>query len=390
MLDIVAERGYGGVTVRELAARAGVSTRSFYQHYPNLETCFLSVYQVVVRRVLRGIEAAALGAHDANRRLRRVVGGLVDEWASDPNAARLMLLDAYAGGLPALKRARLAARSIEARVGECLDYPRDAASLAPLAAESIVAGILTAARSCLLDGEGDLGDLADPLGGWAAAYHELPAEQIEEAKSLSHRVPANGGDDASSGVEERLTVAPEGDRALLLTAAARLVASQRKADLGLEDIASTAGISRRGFEVEFSDPEACIAAAHRLYADRLIDRVVRAEKLVAAGDACHPLALLGSELATDPTLAVLCFSDVAIAGPRLVRSHQRFLARVACLAAGTTEPAGPTAEASAGALWGSLRQRVVMGRAAQAQELARALTSLALLPLQAASQLSAS
>jgi AcrR family transcriptional regulator len=386
MLEIVVEHGYDGATVRELSARAGVSTRSFYQRYPNLEACFLAVYQIVVLRVLRGIEATASDTDGPARRLHCAVGAIVDEWASDPRAAHLMLLDAYAGGLPALKRARLATRSIEARVGECLDYPRDAASPAPLAAEAIVAGIFTAARSCLLDG-GDLGGLRDPLGRWAAAYHELPAEQIEEAKRLSSQAPTNGSE--SSLAEEALAVAPEGDRALLLAAAARLVASQRKTDFRLRDIASTAGISRRGFELEFADSEACIAAAHRLYTDRLVDRVVQAEKLATGGDAPHPLSLLGPELAADSALAVLCFSDVAVAGPRLARSHQRFLARVAGLAAGTTGPAGPAAEASAGALWGTLRQRVVLGRVAQAEELAPALTSLALLPLQAANQLSA-
>jgi hypothetical protein len=102
------------------------------------------------------------------------------------------------------------------------------------------------------------------------------------------------------------------------------------------------------------------------------------------------LTSLGEQVATDSTLAALCFSDLAIAGPRLVRGHHRFLARVARLAAGTTEPAGVAAEASAGALWGVIRQRVVMGRTTQAQELASAFTSLALLPLQAASRVSTS
>jgi len=388
LLELVAEHGYAGITVRKLAGRAGVSTRSFYQHYPGKEACFLSAHQFAVRRVLQVVEEASCDAHGVvDRCLRLVVDAVIREWAAEPRAAYLMLVGAYAADLPALRQARLASRSIEARIGECLECAPDDAGLAPLAAEAIVAGVFTATRCRLLDGEGDLGDLCEPLGRWAAAYRELPAKRIEEI-SLAHLVATSHDEAPSSGGEERIAVAEDGDRGLLLTAAAKLVASRGRADLGLEEIASTAGISRRGFEAEFLDPEACVAAAHRLYADRAIDHVVRAEEDAAPA---AQLASLGAQVAADPTLASLCFSDVAIAGPRLVRSHHRFLSRVASLAAGTTEAPGPAAEASAGALWGLLRQRVVMGRAAQAAEIAPALASLALLPLRAeTSRLSAS
>jgi AcrR family transcriptional regulator len=127
LLEIVAERGYAAVTVRGVAARAGVSTRSFYQHYPNKEACSLSVHQLVVRQVLGAIEGADLDGCKGDQCLRAVVRA-IREWASDPRAAHLMLIDAYSAGLPALKQARLAGRSIEARVRECLDCVSDDAS----------------------------------------------------------------------------------------------------------------------------------------------------------------------------------------------------------------------------------------------------------------------
>jgi AcrR family transcriptional regulator len=383
MLEIVAGRGYVGVSVRDLARNARISTRSFYQHYPNKEACFLGVHQLAVRRVLRCIEAASLGAGTVAERLRLVVGAIVREWASDPRAARLMLLDAYAAGLPALKQARLASRSIEARIGECLDCASDDTTLVPLAAEGIVSGVFTAARSALLDGNGGLGDLADPLGCWAASYCELPAKRIEDVE-FAHPGPSSKVEATAWIGGEEGEGAPHGDRALLLTAAARLVTARGDADLGVEDLASTAGISRRGFNAEFPDPEACIAAAHGLYADRAIDHASRAsDESVPAGDARPAIASLATELVIDPALATLCFTDVAISGPRLAHSHHRFLSRVARLIAGEADPASVAAEASAGALWGPLRQRMVMGRVTQAWEIAPDLASLSLLPLQA-------
>jgi AcrR family transcriptional regulator len=376
LLEIVAERGYAGVTIRELARRAGVSTRSVYQHYPNKESCFLGIHQIVVHRLLRVMETeAAHGAGDVDRCLRCVVTAMVREWSSDPRAAHLMLIDAYAASPFALKQACLASRAIEARIGECLDDTPDKGSLAPLVAEGIVAGVFSAVRARLLEG-GDLDELCDPLGRWAGAYCELPEEQIAKA-GLAQPAATSAGASASWGEGEE-PLGLEGDRGLLLAATAKLVASRGTASLELDEIVSTAGISRRGFEAQFADLEACLAAAHQLYADRVVDHLARAEEKGPV-DACSRLA---GQLAVDPTLATLCFSDVATSGPRLIRDHHRFLARVAGMAAGNYETAGLAAEASAGALWGLLRQRVVMGRVAQASESALALASLALHPLQ--------
>ncbi|HEU4736555.1 MAG TPA: TetR/AcrR family transcriptional regulator [Solirubrobacterales bacterium] len=391
LLEIAAERGYANITVREITSAAGVSTRSFYKHFPSKEACLFGVHQLVVQRVLRSIEDASRVAQSGDRRLPLIVAAIVEEWASDPRAARLMLIDAYAAGPLALKRARLATRSLEARIGECLDYAPGPADLAPLAAEGIVAGIFTATRSCILRGKDDLSDIAEPLGRWAAAYHDLRVKQIEDALRLPPLIPTSDGTSAPLDDSERGAVA-EGDRALLLAAAARLVASRGQAELGLEEIASTAGIPRRGFEAEFSDLEACLAAAHRLQADRAIDRVERAEKRHGhSGGASAVVASLGVQRTTDPALAALCFSDVALSGPQLLRSHQRFMTRVAGLITDTPPASvGVGAEASAGALWRRLRRRVVMGRKTQVPEIVSSLASLASPPSRAeASRLSA-
>jgi AcrR family transcriptional regulator len=385
LLELVAEDGYARLTVRKLATRAGVSTRSVYQHYPNKEACLMSAHQAVVRRVLRSVEAAGLEAGSAEQRLALAVEAIVSEWASDPRAARLMLLDAYSAGASSLKQARLASRSLEARIGECLDYGPEGGGLEPLAAEAVIAGVSSAARHCLLNDEAGLGDLRRPLGRWAAAYHELPDWRTA---GLAHRGSLGFDQKASSGAGKKGgIVGPDGDRGLLLAATSKLVVARGNADLDLEDIASVAGISRRGFETEFESPEACVAATHSLCARRALERAVRSgEALVSLvsvlGEPRATFISLASQLAINPALGALCFSDVAMSGPELVRSHQDFLTRIAFLVAGSKAP-GPAAEASAGALWGPLHQRVVTGRATRAVEVVPALVAFALQPFPA-------
>lgn len=58
-VEVVAERGYAGASVREIAARAGISTKTFYQLYPDKEAAFLATYAAVDILVERMRQAAA-------------------------------------------------------------------------------------------------------------------------------------------------------------------------------------------------------------------------------------------------------------------------------------------------------------------------------------------
>ena len=61
MVELSAERGYEGVTVRSLTRLAGVSTRSFYKHFANAEECFAHTYDWLVQDALRRAYAARNG-----------------------------------------------------------------------------------------------------------------------------------------------------------------------------------------------------------------------------------------------------------------------------------------------------------------------------------------
>lgn len=58
-VEVVAERGYAGASVREIASRAGISTKTFYELYPDKEVAFLATYAAVDILVERMREAAA-------------------------------------------------------------------------------------------------------------------------------------------------------------------------------------------------------------------------------------------------------------------------------------------------------------------------------------------
>src|ERR1700691_626786 len=54
----VNERGFVATTISDLVAGAGVSRRSFYEHFENKEECLLATYDELVRRLTARMAAA--------------------------------------------------------------------------------------------------------------------------------------------------------------------------------------------------------------------------------------------------------------------------------------------------------------------------------------------
>src|SRR5262245_40898234 len=103
MVDLVAERGIAGVTIRGLASTAGVSTRTFYTHFPNAEECFTSTYETVMQTALARFTGSRMTEDDWEAAVRSGLQALMVEIAEHPPAAALALVEAFEAG-PAMLR----------------------------------------------------------------------------------------------------------------------------------------------------------------------------------------------------------------------------------------------------------------------------------------------
>ena len=159
-----AELGYAEMSVEAVIARAGVSRRTFYEHFKNKEDAFLAAYDTVVRQQARQIRRAYLQRTGARERLRAGIRAYLQCLVGEPEAARMCTIEVLAAGPRALARHSAAmamfAEIIEDNIHELLpDCPR-----AALAAETIVGGIYHVAFSRILTGRTDeLPGLADDL-----------------------------------------------------------------------------------------------------------------------------------------------------------------------------------------------------------------------------------
>jgi len=159
-----AELGYAEMSVETIVVRAGVSRRTFYEHFRNKEDAFLAAYDAVVQQLARCIRRAYLNETTVRERLLAGIRAFMQFLASEPEFARLCIVEVLAAGPRAIARRneamRMFAEIIEDNIHELIPGCRRAA----LTAETIVGGIHEVVyRRILADRSDELPGLADDL-----------------------------------------------------------------------------------------------------------------------------------------------------------------------------------------------------------------------------------
>jgi AcrR family transcriptional regulator len=159
-----AELGYAEMSVEAIITRAGVSRRTFYEHFKNKEDAFLEAYDAAVRLAVRQVRRAYFQETTAQARLCAGIGAFLQFLASEPEVARMCILEVIAAGPRAMARRnetmRMFAEIIEDNIHELVPSCRRAA----LTAEVIVGGIHEVVFGRVLaDRTGELPGLADDL-----------------------------------------------------------------------------------------------------------------------------------------------------------------------------------------------------------------------------------
>lgn len=94
-VQVVAEHGYAGASVRQIAARAGISTKTFYQLYPDKEAAFLATY-AAVDLVVEWMRTAAERACTAAEVIEAGTRTYLSTLASQPAFTRSLVIEAVA------------------------------------------------------------------------------------------------------------------------------------------------------------------------------------------------------------------------------------------------------------------------------------------------------
>jgi AcrR family transcriptional regulator len=117
MAETVAEKGYSATTVADVVARAGVSRKTFYEHFGDREECFLAAYDAAVDALFGAVAERVAGgepADDWRARVRAGVRAYLEALAAEPAFARTFLVEVRVAGPRAqARRADVHARFVD-------------------------------------------------------------------------------------------------------------------------------------------------------------------------------------------------------------------------------------------------------------------------------------
>ena len=142
MADAVAAKGYAHTTVSDVVAGAGVSRKTFYEHFRDKEECFLTAYDARVALLLERITGAQPETRGPNALMRARSRAYLAALAAQPGFARTFMLEVFAAGERALERRAEVHRRFAQLIAELYDEARaHDRALPPLRPEACTAAV---------------------------------------------------------------------------------------------------------------------------------------------------------------------------------------------------------------------------------------------------------
>jgi AcrR family transcriptional regulator len=181
-LHVVAERGYGEMSVARITADAGVSRRTFYDVFEDREDCFLGAFEEVALRVREAMEAASWRERGWRGQTRAALLACLESLEAEPGVARLLVVDALKAGPRVQRRRAEILREVSHALHGSGVAARSGRALPALTGEGIVGAVLGVIHTRLLESDSPalaglvselMGVIVLPYLGAAAAGREL-------------------------------------------------------------------------------------------------------------------------------------------------------------------------------------------------------------------------
>ena len=430
MVEAVNERGFVATTISDLVTRAGISRRSFYEHFQNKEECLLATYDTIVEHLRRRVIVAAASAESWPEQLEAFLRELFEAAGDRPDRARLVCVEMGAAGAVGVQRWAEGAQAMQRFLVDGFERAPGHGTIP----EPVARAIVGATRRILYSRvrsersskalKSELLELLPDLLSWIALYYPspraIPARPVRAARPAGSASPRRGSRTASRrplGGRAPGTLSPRplvGTRGLprgehnlprafviynqrerIFDAIANLTAAKGYSALSLDEIAGEAAISLQTFYTHFANKEEAFLATYEVGHAKAIAFVTQT---LAVQSGWIEAARAGARallefLASEPSYAHLACVDMLIAYPHLadrLEEANAFYTQLLSLRIGRDAPSLPAAplvgEAIVGGVFELLHDYILRGDTAELAELAEHIVYIALTPLMGAEQ----
>lgn len=295
MVASVVKRGFAATRLADLTELSRVSTKSFYELFPDKDACFLATIESLLATIPEDADGLAFA-----------------RWvAAQPAAATVCLVEAHAGAPELRERLDTAIAGFEARARE--ETP-SGSKFPPELVTAYVGALLEIARHRLRRGlEAELPQLFEQLSPQLVESYPPPPEPLRQ----TGRRPPNR--------EESLDASDHADRV-------QQALTMESAEVGylrttIDQIVKRAEISPSMFYSHFQSKEEAMLAAIDSAGARLVAGVLPAFRRTGGWPQAVRVAMgaFFSQLASRPALAQLLMVEVYAAGPAALERREEAL-----------------------------------------------------------------
>ncbi|MBS1863731.1 MAG: TetR/AcrR family transcriptional regulator [Actinobacteria bacterium] len=184
LAEAVAEKGYGGTTIADVTRHAAVSRRTFYEHFDGKDECFVAAFDTVTEQLRERVDAAYEAEDDWPAQIIAAIEEMLAFLASEPNLARLAIVEALVAGPVVVERYDAAVQTFlpylragrEGRPKAVLDHLSDSTE------EALVGGMVSLISRRIVAGQTDE---LEALGPDLVEFTLAPYLGNEEAAQLA-------------------------------------------------------------------------------------------------------------------------------------------------------------------------------------------------------------
>ncbi|HVS29286.1 MAG TPA: helix-turn-helix domain-containing protein [Solirubrobacteraceae bacterium] len=116
--ELLADRGYAGVTISDLAGKANVSRATFYEHFADKQACLFAAYDEFALTLLSAMTADVDDDTPWSAFIDATLAGYLGALEQNPTGGRAFIVEMDSAGPEARRRRREAARAFAALIAQ--------------------------------------------------------------------------------------------------------------------------------------------------------------------------------------------------------------------------------------------------------------------------------
>lgn len=151
--NVASVAGYSAMSVEDIIATAGVSRRTFYDHFKSKDDAFLAEYDIIASKLFESVTAAYDPEASLADRAQTCLEAVVDYFVSEPAYADMCIVEVLAAGPVAIERRDNSVQALSALIDQAvLELPKRGRPPA-LTSQAVVGGIYEVIYSRVLRGK---------------------------------------------------------------------------------------------------------------------------------------------------------------------------------------------------------------------------------------------